>query len=115
MKVQYIDEIRDFRVVDGDTIECELDLGHHTYRKVTVRLAGLDCPEVNSKDKELRQKAKAAKDATRLWLGARRLGGLVLESKDLDKYGRSIGVIHYGDETLNAYLIESGHAEAKTY
>lgn len=41
------------RVVDGDTLELDLDLGFKFWlRNQMVRLLGVDCPETRSKDKE---------------------------------------------------------------
>ena len=38
------------RVVDGDTIDCLLDLGFTTWKKIRVRLAGIDAPESRTRD-----------------------------------------------------------------
>jgi micrococcal nuclease len=35
-------------VVDGDTLDLELDLGVETFRKLRVRLDGLDAPEIRT-------------------------------------------------------------------
>lgn len=41
------------RVVDGDTIICDIDLGFYFWFKdQSVRLLGVDTPEIHSKDKE---------------------------------------------------------------
>lgn len=34
------------RVIDGDTIECLLDLGDRTYRTRRIRILGYDAPEI---------------------------------------------------------------------
>jgi endonuclease YncB( thermonuclease family) len=39
-----------FRVIDGDTYEIMLDLGFNIFAEQTIRLEGVDTPELNSKD-----------------------------------------------------------------
>lgn len=37
------------RIVDGDTIEAMVDLGFFTWKKVTIRLYGIDTPETRTR------------------------------------------------------------------
>lgn len=49
-------------VVDGDTIDCLLDLGFGVYAYVALRLRGVDCPEMhgsNEAEQVLAEQAKA--------------------------------------------------------
>ena len=39
------------RIVDGDTVDLDVDLGFKTRRKDRFRLEGIDTPEVRTKDK----------------------------------------------------------------
>lgn len=48
----------DFRVVDGDTVDCTVDLGFYIYRRIRLRLAGFDAPEVRGEERPLGLKAK---------------------------------------------------------
>jgi len=49
------------RVIDGDTIVVRIDLGFDTWRKETIRLRGIDTPEMDSKEgKAARQFVKKA-------------------------------------------------------
>lgn len=50
------------RVVDGDTLHVRLDLGLDIYTDVTLRLAGVNTPEMSTPD------GAAAKEFTRQWL-----------------------------------------------
>ena len=52
------------RVVDGDTFDCQIDLGFDLTIKQRVRVAGVDTPEKRTRDKE---EKKLGLDAT-LWL-----------------------------------------------
>ena len=109
------------RVVDGDTIDCILDLGFDVSIKERVRLKGLDTPEIRTKDlneKELGFKAK--KFVEDMFQDK----GLEAGSPDFiieteyrrGKYGRTIGTITFQDDTvLNEMLITSGHAVQVNY
>ncbi len=48
----------DFRVVDGDTVDCTVDLGFYMYRRIRLRLAGFDAPEIRGEERPLGLKAK---------------------------------------------------------
>ena len=39
------------RVIDGDTVEAEIDLGFHVTLTVTLRLAGINAPETRGKER----------------------------------------------------------------
>ena len=49
------------RVVDGDTIKCTIDLGFSTWKKVTVRMEGINTPESRTRDLEEKERGLAAK------------------------------------------------------
>jgi len=104
------------RVVDGDTIDCILDLGFDVSIKERVRLKGLDTPEIRTKD--LNEK--------RLGLEAKKFVEDMFQDKGNDviieteyrrgKYGRTIGTITFQDDTvLNEMLITEGHAVKVNY
>ena len=101
------------RVVDGDTIECDVDLGFYTWRKVTLRLADIDAPEIRTKD--LQEKAEGYKAAQILelkLLDENPQGIFYIKSKGIDSFGRSIATIYTesGDD-INMYLLETGNAD----
>lgn len=41
----YVYNVEILRILDGDTFECEVDLGFSTFKKTKVRLLGVDTPE----------------------------------------------------------------------
>ncbi len=89
---------------DGDTCNLIIDLGFSTLRRINVRLIGLDTPEASGSTKEI---GKLVRDIVTNKLQT----AIVLESKELDKYGRSLGVIWLKDGTsLNQFLIDNGLA-----
>jgi endonuclease YncB( thermonuclease family) len=56
------------RVIDGDTYRFDIDLGFHITIRETVRLLGIDCPEISTPEG---QEAKAYAEA---WFAAVPLG-----------------------------------------
>ena len=106
------------RVVDGDTFDCEIDLGFDLTIKQRVRVAGVDTPEKRTRDKE---EKKLGLDAT-LWLEdklaeAAAAGYSLTVRTELDKgstgkYGRLLGWLYIGDadRSLNEQMIEEGFA-----
>lgn len=104
------------KVVDGDTIDCNIDLGFHTWVCKRVRLLGIDTPELNSTDQAQREAAKEAKEELIENLEGREI---ILETKldRSDKYGRVLGAIYFeledaGDfeKSYNSILIDQGFA-----
>ena len=49
------------RVVDGDTLKCTVDLGFSTWKKITVRMEGINTPESRTRDLEEKKLGLAAK------------------------------------------------------
>lgn len=96
------------RVIDGDTIDVDIDLGFGIWKKKErVRLAGIDTPE--SRTRNLAEKALGLKAKERL----KELCGQKLKVKCLEKgkYGRIIGIPYTIDgEDICQKLISEGHA-----
>ena len=105
------------RVVDGDTIDVTLDLGFSLTKKERVRIAGVDTPEKRTRDKE--EKILGI-DATN-WM-KEKLNNTIKGDEELTirtelvggvgKYGRLLGWIYVGDDTvsLNEQMITEGYA-----
>jgi micrococcal nuclease len=96
-------------VYDGDTVTLDIDLGFRQWMLGrSVRLAGLDAPELRGATREA---GIAARDFLR---AACPLGtDLILESlRDrTEKYGRLLGRLHLADgRCLNDLLLERGLA-----
>ena len=106
--------ISSIRVIDGDTIEADVDLGFRIRQRQIIRLAGIDAPELRSKDPEERQRARSAKIALERMLIVWQPSEIVMHSTGLDKYGRSLAVIwaHDGSvwDDINSLMFEQGHA-----
>ena|SRR3982750_149539 len=99
------------RVVDGDTVFLEVDLGFRVFGAFEFRLYGINCPEMNTPE------GKAAKQFTMDWFTQSNVQGEVLveSQKDPEKYGRWLGMIlpreSTTDGSLNSALMAAGHAK----
>ena len=99
------------RVVDGDTVDVDIDLGFGVWmHKERVRLYGIDTPESRTRDLEEKKYGLAAKMFLTKWTNS---GDLTLKTfKDgKGKYGRILGEIWYGGEhNINQLLVDNHHA-----
>jgi len=93
-------------VYDADTCEILFDLGFNISIKEKVRLMGINCPELRTKDLEEKKAGYEARDFVR---------GLILgqtfkvTTHKPGKFGRMLVDIHLTDtETLTSLLIKKG-------
>lgn len=96
------------RVIDGDTIVLDIDLGFETWlRNQTIRLYGIDTPEITGQTK---QEGLAVKE----WVKERLQGGEVILQSIQDKkgkFGRWLGIVLVEGNNLNDELIATGRAK----
>jgi micrococcal nuclease len=93
------------RVVDGDTVDVDIDLGfNHWIHGERIRLFGVDCPECRSTDPKEKAAGLAAKNFVK---GLLHDGGTyTLTTKEKGKFGRYLGVIMLTNKTsINAALV----------
>lgn len=100
------------KIVDGDTANLVIDLGFTIFWKSNCRLAGINAPELNAKDPALRARALEAKQ----YLIDKLPSGMEIRvcSRELDKYGRPVVDIYYGDgfaNHINQELLDKGLAD----
>ena len=115
-KDPYIYRIRTIsKVVDGDTIDADIDLGFDISLGKRIRLAGIDTPESRTTNAKEKAMGLESKD----WLKKALEGAKdILIKTELpdstEKYGRIIGHLFInGQETsLNSQMITSGYALA---
>ena len=81
------------RVVDGDTIKCTIDLGFSTWKKITVRMEGINTPESRTRDKEEKVLGLAAKARLVDILGYND-NKCVLKVSGLGKFGRALATVY---------------------
>ena len=96
------------RVVDGDTIDCYIDLGFDIKIKKRVRYMGIDTWESRTKDLAEKEKGLAAKARNKELLEA---GVFKLISHGTGKFGRVLGVFVLPDgNRLDELMIKNHHA-----
>lgn len=109
------------RVIDGDTLLVEIDLGFNTILRDKVRLYGVNTPETHGpKAKTEKVAGEAAAAFVAAWLASNL--EVVLRSHDAravgqEKYGRWLAVVSPvgGGKSLNDELISAGHAVKLVY
>ena len=98
------------RIVDGDTLDCIIDIGFSVFVKKRVRLHGIDTWESRTRDLKEKAKGLAAK-AILKELIKENGNHFTLVSYELGKYGRVLGeIILDDDRNVNDILIEEKHA-----
>jgi micrococcal nuclease len=101
------------KVVDGDTIDVDIDLGFNVSYTQRVRLAGIDTPE--SRTKDLKEKALGLESKDYLSKQLKDALTVVIKTEKPDsteKYGRILGwlYVNEGTKSLNELMIEQGYA-----
>tara|TARA_R100001591_G_scaffold117182_1_gene135997 strand:+ start:67 stop:471 length:405 start_codon:yes stop_codon:yes gene_type:complete len=93
------------RVVDGDTVDVDIDLGFDVWvRSQRIRLFGIDTPECRTRNKAEKAHGLLAKEYVQ---NALRLGEVyALRTREKGKYGRYLGEIKVGRTTINKLLIK---------
>ena len=113
-KDPYIYRIRSVhKVVDGDTIDADIDLGFDISLTKRIRLAGIDTPE--SRTTDLKEKTLGLE--VKEWLKKRLAGveDIVIKTElpdSTEKYGRIIGHLYINGETtsINNQMVDEGYA-----
>ena len=101
------------RVVDGDTIDVDIDLGFNVSYTQRVRLAGIDTPE--SRTTDLKEKALGLEVKEYLKSLLDSTDEIVIQTEKPDsseKYGRILGWLFIDDEetSINEKMINDGYA-----
>ena len=113
----YTYKITPVKIIDGDTIDAEIDLGFDVKIKKRIRFMGINTPESRTRDLEEKARGLAAKDRVKQLLEGCK--NITLKSHGVGKFGRCLGEIHIdmvdGQEnltlvSLNELLINEGHA-----
>ena len=102
------------KVVDGDTVDVDIDLGFGVWLKdERVRVMGIDTPESRTRDKVEKVFGLAAKDRVEE-LVKKDMILKTFAAKDGEdmkgKFGRILGDFIIGDKMLTEILIKEGHA-----
>jgi endonuclease YncB( thermonuclease family) len=101
------------KIIDGDTLSINFDLGFFLSLKETVRLAGIDAPEINT---------KKGKEAAAFVESELKNAYLIIETRKKEKFGRYLAYIYYSKKykdfvdivrhgkLLNEELVKAGLA-----
>ena len=113
------------RVVDGDTVDVDIDLGFGVWmRKERVRLLGIDTPESRTSDKVEKVYGNLAKDFVKSYLPVGSSQTLQTEKDKTGKFGRILGRflvydnvtdahVHLGDFMIREHLAVAYHGQSK--
>ena len=104
------------KVIDGDTIDIDIDLGFGVWLKnQRIRMYGIDTPESRTRDLEEKKYGLAAKAFLTEMLDDSHLI-LKTHKDERGKFGRILGEVwrttNYADQSINNYMIEKHHAVA---
>jgi len=102
------------KVVDGDTVDVDIDLGFGVWlNDERVRIMGIDTPESRTSDAVEKKFGLAAKKRLKELLGPTAILKTQVSKSGEDlkgKFGRILGDFVVGDRTVTEILIEEGHA-----
>jgi micrococcal nuclease len=101
------------KVVDGDTIDVEIDLGFDISFSSRVRLAGIDTPESRTTDKAEKALGLEAKAYVKNQIDSAKTVVIKTEKMDSsEKYGRILGWVFLDNSSvsLNQKMIDDGYA-----
>lgn len=97
------------RVIDGDTLELDVDLGFQVRHRLKCRLLNINCPEMSTPE------GKAARSFVVSWLEQHGAAVYVETTKDKsDSFGRYLAYVSTENHDLNQDLLHAGHAVAYT-
>mgnify|MGYP006232007233 CR=1 FL=1 len=100
------------KVIDGDTVDVDLDLGFDVMlKKERVRIMGIDTPESRTRDKEEKKFGLASKARLKELLGKDTV--LVCQKYDAKgKFGRILGDFLCKGRALSIVMVDNHHAVA---
>lgn len=101
------------KVVDGDTIDVDIDLGFSVSFSSRVRLAGIDTPESRTTDNIEKALGLEVKEYLKHRLeGAENIVIRTEKPDSSEKYGRILGwlFINKSEESLNDEMVRKGYA-----
>ena len=101
-------------IIDGDTIECDIDLGFDISLNQKIRLAGIDTPESRTKDLVEKKWGLEANEFLKTKLQENR-GQIIIKTEKPDsteKFGRILGWLFLSEstESINEIMINEGYA-----
>jgi micrococcal nuclease len=101
------------RVIDGDTIDADIDLGFGVWVRQRIKLYGINTPDSKSKDPEVRDKGIASRNKLIEILPREFVVQTILNKRG--KFGRVLGnlfvqVDEHHKQNINDTMVEEGVA-----
>lgn len=96
------------RVLDGDTIVADLDMGLGMTMAAPLRFAGVDTPELGAKDPAIRAAAVRAREYVARQVNLSPDFTVCIGKRD--DFGRVLATVYVGGVSLNQALLEQGLA-----
>jgi micrococcal nuclease len=100
-------------VIDGDTIDVDIDLGFDISLARRVRMAGIDTPESRTTDKAEKVLGLESKEYLKKIMKDAKTIVIKTQLPDSsEKYGRILGWVYIdgADKSINEQMIEDGYA-----
>ena len=101
------------RVVDGDTVDVDIDLGFGVWlHKERVRIMGIDTPESRTRDLVEKQFGLAAKEYVKYLMPAGSTQIISTQKDKTGKFGRILGDFEIDGVMFTQIMIDNHHAVA---
>lgn len=99
----YLYKAKIIKVIDGDTLNLYVDLGFSTHKEQRIRLANIDCPEIETKD------GKKSRQFTQNQLAKSEF--VMIQTRKADIYGRFIAHVFYDptNKKSESEIFQSGN------
>lgn len=96
---------------DGDTIKFIVDVGFHTLRKITVRLLGINTPEIRGGNITSKVKAKMVRDIVHKKLKEAKSIVVTTQKDKRGSFSRYLAKVVVDGEDLSEFLLRNNYAE----
>mgnify|MGYP001419956744 CR=1 FL=1 len=97
------------KIIDGDTIDAEIDLGFKISVRKRIRFLGINAPETRTRDLEEKQAGLKTKSRLETLFDTSK-GVFTLKSHGVGKFGRVLGEIFIENININELLLKEGLA-----
>ena len=111
----YTYNLKDIRVIDGDTIEASIDLGFNIFLKQSIRLTNINAPSLRTLNEEEKKYGLRAKNKLQEYINSGTEVIVATQNPNKsEKYGRVLGEVYVQGHNLTAseYLFANQYAWA---
>jgi micrococcal nuclease len=98
------------KIQDGDTFDCIIEFVPFDIMVMArIRLDGINCPEVHTKDEREKALGLEAKDFTENFL---KQGEVIVDIRAKEKFGRTLAEVFVDGKSLNKALVDANLARS---